>query len=56
MVIALFIVGAISSILATSAYVELGLMNPVSGGDKVTYENKLTLRNTWNLHTPTLSN
>lgn len=34
MVMVLYVIGAISSILGTWAYVELGLMNPVSGGDK----------------------
>jgi amino acid transporter len=34
MVMILYVIGATSSILGTWAYVELGLMNPVSGGDK----------------------
>ena len=34
MVISLLVIGAIASILGCWAYVELGLMNPVSGGDK----------------------
>jgi amino acid transporter len=34
MVIVLMVIGAIASFLGCWAYVELGLMNPVSGGDK----------------------